>query len=105
MNGSVAITDVPVPPLSTVGRFETLTHTVTICCLCFEGVDVGCHDLLAEVIIGGSLVDHEHATVGGLKFVCHVLIIGDERAGSTRGVPDVDPSQHRSTRLHRPAPI
>ena len=77
MLGSVAITDVPVAPLSTMGGFQTLTHTVTVCCLCFQFADVGCHDLLAEVVIGGGVIHKEHAVVDWFEwFVCHVTIMG-----------------------------
>ena len=101
----MAITDVPVSPLSTMGGFQSLAHTLTVCCLCFECVDVGCHDLLAEVVIGGGVIHKEHAVVDWFEwFVVHVLIIGATGAKSRRGVPDVDPSRRRSIRQHRPEP-
>ena len=80
---SVSITDVPVSPLSTMGGFQTLTHTLTVCCLCFQCVDVGCHDLLAEVVIGGGVIHKEHAVVDWFEwFVVHILIIGATGAKS-----------------------
>lgn len=75
----MSITDVPVSPLSIVGRFETLADTLTACCLCPKGGDVGCHHLLAKVILSGGVVHKEHAVVDWFEwFVVHALIIGGE---------------------------
>ena len=81
--GSVAIADVPVPPLTFGGRFETLTDTIATLCLCFELVDVGCHHLLAKVILCSGLVNVEATAVDWfeLGFV-HGSIIGTGRGGS-----------------------
>ena len=81
---SVAITDVPVPPLAVVGGFETLTDTLTALCLCPKGGDVGCHHPLAEVILSSGVVHEEHAVVDWFEwFVVHALIIGE--GGSSGG--------------------
>ena len=75
----MAIADVPVPPLSIVGGFQTLTDTLTACCLCPKGGDVGCHHLLAKVILSSGVVHEEHAVVNWFEwFVVHALIIGGE---------------------------
>ena len=84
----MSIADVPVPPLSIVGGFETLTDTITACCLCPKGGDVGCHDLLAEVILSGGVVHEEHAVVDWFEcFVFHVLSIGHRWQRATRRGP------------------
>ena len=73
----MSITDVPVSPLSIVGGFQTLTDTLTAFRLCPKGGDVGCHHLLAEVILSGGVVHEEHAVVNWFEwFVCHVTIMG-----------------------------
>jgi len=59
----VAIADRPVPPLSFGGGFDALTDTVTASGLCLQLVDVGCHDLLADGVVGSGVVDEESAVV------------------------------------------
>ena len=75
----MAIADVPVSPLSTTnrrGRFETLTDAIAADGLCFQFGKIGRHDLLAEVIIGGGLVNEKRAAVDWFEwFVVHALII------------------------------
>ena len=84
----MAITDVPLSPLAVRSRFETLTDTLTACCLCPKGGDVGCHDLLAEVILSSGLVNEESAVVDWFElFVVHALSIGDRGDHATRSVP------------------
>ena len=84
----MAITDVPVSPLSIVGGFQTLTDTLTACCLCPKGGDVGCHHLLAEVILSSGVVHEEHAVVDWFEwFVVHALIIGGEGGSGGCCVP------------------
>ena len=84
--GSVAIGDGPVRPLSIVGRFQTLTHTITMLCLCPKGGDVGCHDLLANLILGSGVVHVEASAVNWFELVvCHVTIVGPvESVGQTK---------------------
>ena len=72
----MTIGDVPVRPLSIVGRFQTLTHTVAMLCLCPKDGDVGCHDLLANVILGSGVVHVEASAVDWFEFVVfHVASI------------------------------
>ena len=91
----MAITDVPVSPLSTevLIRHGATQFTLTLLLL---------HHLKGDLReFRGRGVD----AVGiELDFV-HVLIIGAKGAKSRRGGTDVDPSQRRSIRLDRPEPI
>ena len=75
--GSVAIADVPVSPLSIVGRFQTLTDTVPTLRFCPKGGNIGSHHLLANVILGSGVVHVEAAVLGGLHWfvVFHVASI------------------------------
>ena len=75
----MAITDVPVSPLSTTngrGRFETLTDAIAASGLCFQLGNIGRHDLLADGVISGGLVNEKRAAVDWFEwFVVHALII------------------------------
>ena len=80
--GSVAVADRPVPPLSFGCCLQTLTDTVAALCLCPQLVDVGCHDLLADLILSSGLIDHESAAVDWLELCfVHGSIIGTGWAG------------------------
>ena len=85
--GSVAVADVPVPPLAVGCRFETLTDTIAALCLCLQLVDVGCHDLLAKVILSSGLVDVEASAVDWFELCfVHGPIIGTGWGRSPRAV-------------------
>ena len=87
MNGSVAITDVPVSPLSTMGGFQPCTYTVAVFCLCFHLCSDAVHCCLHDR--GGVLAVHEDAVSGCGEFgFVHVLIIGDGGALSIQGGTD-----------------
>ena len=102
----MTIGDVPVSPLSIVGRFQTLTHTVTMLCLRLEFVDVRCHHLLANVILGSGVVHVEASAVDWLELVVfHVANIETQgtvdqtRSASASGVTaSIDSSSY--TRTH-----
>ena len=75
----MAITDVPLSPLAVGSGFDALTDTIATGALCFQLCNVGCHDLLAEVILSSGVVHEEHAVVDWFEwFVVHALIIGGE---------------------------
>ena len=45
-------------------------------CLCLKFVEIGCHDLLANVILGSGVVHVEASAVDWFEFVvCHVASI------------------------------
>ena len=110
---SVAVADVPhTPVIITRQRQATFTDCLPLCCLsehvCLDGFHGREDDR-----IGATFVDDE--TISDLVTVLHVLgelvvcvhafIIGDDGAKSRQGGTDVDPSQRRSIRQHRPEPI
>ena len=87
-HGSVAIRDVEGAPLAVGSGFETLTDTLTAFRLCPKGGDVGCHHLLAEVILSSGVVHEKHAVVDWFEwFVFHVLSIGHRGDSATRRGP------------------
>ena len=72
----MAVADVPVPPLAVRSGFETLTDTLTASGLCFEFSKVGCHDLLADRIVGSGLIHQEGTVVNSFHgLFAHVPII------------------------------
>ena len=77
------IADGPVAPLAVGCCLQTLTDTVAALCLCLELVDVGCHDLLADRIVGSGLIDEESTVVDSFHgFVVHATSIGTDQAGT-----------------------
>ena len=64
-----------------MGRFETLTHTVAVFCLCFHLCSDAVHCCLHYR--GGVLAVHEDAVSGCDEFgFVNVFIIGDDGAKS-----------------------
>ena len=81
----MAIADRPVPPLAVGCRDATLTDCLPVLCLCLQLVDVGCHDLLADLILSSGVVDVEATAVDWFELCfVHGPIIGTgwERLGS-----------------------
>ena len=88
-HGSVAIRDVPSSsPGGVRGRDATLTNRLAMHCLALQLFDVGCHHLLAEVILSSGVVHEKHAVVDWFEwFVFHVLSIGHRGDSATRRGP------------------
>ena len=109
----MAVADVPDTPVVVSGeRAATLTDLLSFLCLsehvCFDALHGSEDDR-----IGATLVDDETVSdfiavlhvLGELVVCVHAFIIGDDGAKSRQGGTDVDPSQRRSIRQHRPEPI
>ena len=88
---SVTVRNVPGAPVVVAGS----TAAFTLSLLLFEHLQSDA----SEIVVAG-----EDAVGIELNFV-HAFIIGATGAKSIRGRTDVDPSQRRSIRQHRPEPI
>ena len=84
---SVAVADVPVCPLTVGGGDATLTDVLGTHCVALQLLNVGCHDLLTDVVLSSGVVHMEASAVDWFElFVFHVPIldrIGRKVKGST----------------------
>ena len=67
----------PLSPLAVRGGFDALTDAIPTLCLCLELIDVRCHDLLADVILGSGVIHVEASAVDWFELCfVHGPIIG-----------------------------